>query len=167
MITDPSRTPFRSVPSPDPNGTTSREEPLDAEEQASTTSFPGLPPTGHGELILVIDDYPAVRELLKAMLLGWGYQVLLTETAQAVEVFQQQRNSVRAVIADLPFPGGEAETVIQALYAHQPDLPIVALCTHVCSLQQSVVPSPFWAILPKPFALRELLGTLANALRED
>src|SRR6185436_18981657 len=59
---------------------------LPASPDAKTTSLTGpepLPPPGHGELILVVDDEVAVREVIQRILERHGYRALVAAEGKA------------------------------------------------------------------------------------
>lgn len=76
--------------------------------------------------VLVIDDEPEIREVLRAFLQRNGFQVVLAEDGiQGVEVCKNQ--TVDLVITDLLMPEQEGiETILQIRNDH-PNLPILAM----------------------------------------
>ena len=76
--------------------------------------------------ILVIDDEPEIREVLRAFLQRNGFQVLLAENGvEGVKAFAA--GPIDLVITDLLMPEQEGiETILQLRNEH-PDLPILAM----------------------------------------
>ena len=59
--------------------------------------------------VLVIDDEAVVREVIAAMLLGFGYEVVCASTAaEALELFADE--SIRVVITDVFMPDGSGSS---------------------------------------------------------
>jgi len=82
-----------------------------------------LPDEDH---VLVVDDEPGVRRLLKAMLELRGHGVALAEDGeQALRSIERSRPSL--VITDLRMPGLSGQKLLQRLKAAQPLLPVVVI----------------------------------------
>ncbi len=77
------------------------------------------PPRGSGETILVVEDEPAVRKLVKEILESYGYTVITAEDGEgAVEMFVTHRESVKLILMDIVMPrmsGKKAYDVIRKL----------------------------------------------------
>jgi polar amino acid transport system substrate-binding protein len=78
-------------------------------------------PAGGNETILVAEDEPAVRKLLKEILVSYGYTVILAEDGRdAIEKFVTNRDSVKLILMDMIMPkmnGKEAYDKIRKLDA--------------------------------------------------
>ena len=97
---------------------------LPASPEAKAADAPdheALPPRGQGELILVVDDEAAVREVMQRTLEKHGYRVLTAaEGAEALALFAQHRAEIKAVITDMMMPGMDGPTLVRALAAIGP-----------------------------------------------
>ena len=72
-----------------------------ADEQISAPA----PPEGGTETILVAEDEAAVRLLVREILAGHGYDVILAEDGQdAVEKFEANRDAIRLILMDVIMP---------------------------------------------------------------
>jgi CheY-like chemotaxis protein len=114
--------------------------------------------------VLVVDDDPVILDMLRYALRGSGYAV---ETAgNGLEALHQAcRRMPDAIVLDLRMPVMDGHRFIAAwrqVTVGAP-IPIVAISAHErpTSAQELGVE----AFLPKPFDLRELLGTVARTLR--
>jgi len=97
----------------------------EAESLKEAGDIPQKDLTGSG-LILVVDDEEMVGRTAKAILLRYGYTVLLAEDGRtAVDVFREIADRVRLVLLDLNMPlmGGE-ETLRQLKLVH-PDVRVI------------------------------------------
>jgi CheY-like chemotaxis protein len=82
---------------------------------------------GNGELILVVDDESAIREIGKEALRTFGYRVLTAnDGTEALALFAQHRNEVHCVITDMMMPFMDGPATIRALRKLAPDLKIIA-----------------------------------------
>lgn len=76
--------------------------------------------------ILVVDDEPSVRALLREALSGAGYEVLeASDGKEALEIFAQSQPAL--VITDLVLPGKEGIEVIRTIRKERPEVGIIAI----------------------------------------
>ena len=86
-----------------------------------------VPPWGGQELILIVDDEPAIRRALGLALESQNYRVLqAADGHEAMRLFLVNRESVRLVLTDLMMPGMTGVALIRSLRALEPRLRIVA-----------------------------------------
>ncbi|HEX3866650.1 MAG TPA: PAS domain S-box protein, partial [Gemmatimonadaceae bacterium] len=82
-------------------------------------------PRGDDELILVVDDESAVRNIAQATLQRFGYRVLLAANgAEAVALFAVHRGEIAAVLTDMAMPVMGGPATIIALKAIDPTVKI-------------------------------------------
>jgi PAS domain S-box-containing protein len=82
---------------------------------------------GGSETILVVEDEPALRELVTEILQKKGYKVLDAPTgAKALVLWQRHKSEIKLLLTDMMMPGGVSgrELAAQAL-ADQPDLKVI------------------------------------------
>ncbi|NCX61943.1 MAG: response regulator, partial [Betaproteobacteria bacterium] len=76
--------------------------------------------------VLVVDDDPRLRDLLRRYLTQQGFAVVVAEDAQAMNrVMRHQRFDL--MVLDLMMPGEDGLQVIARLRAAQSDLPVIVL----------------------------------------
>jgi len=76
--------------------------------------------------ILIIDDEPQIRSLLKIMLEREGFDIIVaSDGKEGMELFE--KNPVDLVITDLIMPEKEGIEIIRALKKGYPDVPIIAM----------------------------------------
>ncbi len=98
----------------------------EAETQEEATEIQASIPRGHGELVLLVDDEPAVCEALRRSLERQGYAVLAAHDGiEALARFAAHQNAVRAVITDCMMPLMDGVTLSRILRALSADTPIV------------------------------------------
>ena len=84
-------------------------------------------PRGNGELILVVDDEAAIRQITKSTLETFGYSVLLADDgAQAIGLFAQRRDDISLVLTDMMMPIMDGPTLISALHRIAPSVRVIA-----------------------------------------
>ena len=111
--------------------------------------------------ILVVDDEPAMREVLDMRLVEWGHRVLLaSDGAEARLTAERERPD--AVISDVQLPGLGGLELLQALKAGEGDRPVI-LITAYGSIDAAVEAMKLGArdFLTKPLDYGKLRATLA------
>lgn len=122
--------------------------------------------TGHGELILVVDDEAAIREITRCTLEEAGYRVLTaSDGTEAVVLLVQSKNDIKVVITDLSMPYMDGPATIRALRKIDPLLRII-VSTGVSdrSTNDGSLDSNVNAVLAKPYTADALLNTLTHVL---
>lgn len=118
-----------------------------------------------GELILLVDDQPSIRDLLETILTSHGYRtVTAVDGDDALNVFSAQQNKIAAVITDMHMPGTGGESLADLLRRVRPTVPILFM-SGLGGDSRPVRPQnsrdPF---LLKPFRPVALLETLHRLL---
>lgn len=81
------------------------------------------------ESILLVDDEPAIIDMLKSMLEGYGYNVTEKRNSKdALELFQQQPNAFDLVVTDMTMPNMTGVELSRKILHDVPQMPII-LCT--------------------------------------
>jgi len=126
-------------------------------------------PQGRGELVLVVDDEPAILHMAAQVLRHGGYTVLTASNAsEALHACEKHRASLRAVLTDIMMPFGDGRQLITMLCEQQGKLPIIAMSGLATGeFQQETLKRGARAFIRKPFAAEELLTRLATVLDEN
>ena len=120
-------------------------------------------PRGRGELILVVDDERAVRELVGDGLLAHGFRALIAANGdEAIELFNRHREEIRVLLTDNAMPLRDGAQTIAALRSAKPTLPVI-LASADPELETRAEGGRI-NFLRKPFSLEELLTAVARAL---
>jgi two-component system, cell cycle sensor histidine kinase and response regulator CckA len=119
-------------------------------------------PKGKGELILVVDDEVAVKEVTQITLETHGYTVMTaSDGVEAIALYAQYRNEISVVVLDIMMPFLDAATTVRTLSKLNPQVQIVAMSG--LATQESVMQTmsqQLQAFLAKPFTAQELLSLL-------
>ena len=121
---------------------------------------------GQGQLILLIDDEAAVREVVSRALEQFGYKVVATaEGSEAVGIFVRQHAAIAAVISDMVMPGMDGPALVSILRQIDPGVRIIGMSgfaerTGAGSRSQWDLPLS----LTKPFSAEKLLLVLHGLL---
>ena len=131
----------------------------------SAQAPPAVVPLARGsETILVAEDKPLVRRILRKALGSAGYTVLEAENGeQALAVARSYEGRIHLLLTDVVMPGTGGFDLSQALMALRPDTRTIFMSGHPPgSSARAQVDSTGWPCLQKPFSF----DTLSQALRE-
>ncbi|WP_439850747.1 response regulator [Pseudomonas syringae] len=142
----------------------------DAEALALDSGVLQVPAQGTGdETILVVDDEPAVRLLIAELLEDLGYVVLQAEKGSDALVILQSKAAIDLLITDVGLPGGmNGRQVADAAREVRPDLKILFVTGYAenAVLAHDTL-EPGMHVLPKPFAIAELIGRVTELLEGE
>jgi CheY-like chemotaxis protein len=122
---------------------------------------------GHGELILLVEDEPAVRTLLTNALQQHGYRVIGAESGpEAVRLWRDHGSSVALLLSDMIMPGDLTGAELAGrLRALKPSLRIILSSGHgVGVMEEASSGQPDVTFLAKPYTIDHLLRTVASVL---
>ena len=123
-------------------------------------------PMGRGELVLVVDDEPQIREMVRRTLQAFGYRTLTADDGtEAVSLFAQQQTEIAAVVLDMMMPFMDGAVTARALKRMNPAVRLIG--SSGLSDQRKVAEAKeagVSAFLPKPYTADQLLRALADAL---
>jgi CheY-like chemotaxis protein len=123
-------------------------------------------PLGAGEMILVIDDEAAIREMTQATLERFGYRALTADNgATALGIFASHKEEIGVVITDMMMPVMDGPVTIRALRKLNPQVRIIASSGLTDSIDTADLDQLGVKIfLTKPYDAKTLLKTVAQAL---
>ncbi len=123
---------------------------------------------GNGELILIVDDEPQIRDAAAATLARYGYRVLLAKDgAEALALFTTRNKEIAVVITDINMPdldGATLATVVQQLNSR---VKILAMSGLASGAQRPQVQRRTGAFMLKPFKPEALLQAVDQLLHPD
>lgn len=118
---------------------------------------------GNGELILVVDDEAAIRNISRATLEAFGYRVMTaSDGVEALALFAQHKREIRVVLSDVNMPILDGPALVQALERMDSDVRIICASGSTPGIGGSPPTrgGVVRAHLEKPFTADELLKTL-------
>ena len=111
--------------------------------------------------LLIVDDEPALLDLLKRYLERAGYQVHLAATPEeALAGFERDPEKFACVLTDLTLPGMSGEQLIERMRVHNPRLPAVISSGYPYSPRTAAT-----VFLQKPYLPKMLVEALEGLLR--
>jgi two-component system, cell cycle sensor histidine kinase and response regulator CckA len=134
-------------------------------EESHETEFTSQP-RGNGEIILVVDDEPAIRDIAGRILSSHGYRTLTAcDGNEAVALFEQNRDKIKAIISDFMMPQMDGPTTIRTLRNVNPNIKtimITGLGEDARVAEAKAAGSDL--VLSKPFTAEQLLVSLKQLL---
>ena len=122
---------------------------------------------GNGELILVVDDEIAIREITKGTLESYGYRALTaSDGTEAVAIYAQHKDDIKVVVTDVMMPYMDGPLTIRALKKLNPQVKIIASSGLPENIKLGEVNGSVRRFLPKPYTAEKLLTTLREVLSE-
>ena len=123
-------------------------------------------PAGNNELILVVDDEAAVRDICKLTLEGFGYRVLVARNgAEGLRIYATHTSEIAVVISDMNMPIMNGGTMMDAMRAINADVKILSSSglNHYVETARGLTGSI--AFISKPYTAEQLLRKIAELLK--
>jgi two-component system, cell cycle sensor histidine kinase and response regulator CckA len=124
-----------------------------------------VPPRGHGEKILIVDDERAFQEITRAIFSKFGYHVLTaSDGSEAVAIFAEHKHEIDLVVTDMMMPVLDGAATIRELRRLDPNVRIIA----ASGLSENEAMARGFdnaTFLLKPFSTDTLLRTVDAKLR--
>jgi len=140
---------------------------VDTPFSASVADLSAALPYGSGELILVVDDEIAIREITKGTLEAYGYRALTaSDGTEAVALYAQHKDDIKIVLTDVMMPYMDGPLTIRALKKLNPQVKIIASSGLPENIKLGEVNGSVKRFLPKPYTAEKLLTTLREVLSE-
>jgi len=120
---------------------------------------------GNGEMVLVVDDDRAIRELTGLTLVSHGYRVdMAVDGVEALSKFEKAGQGIDVILTDMNMPNMDGADLILAVRQLSTYVPIIA-CTGLRDETQIDPMLHVATILPKPYKIQCLLRALHSALQ--
>ncbi|MGB6295686.1 MAG: PAS domain S-box protein [Rivularia sp. (in: cyanobacteria)] len=122
---------------------------------------------GNSELILVVDDEPAISEIIKTTLEIQNFKVLTAEDGiEAISTYAQNKNKISLVLIDMMMPEMDGATAIRTIQQLNPQVKIIAMSglASTETLAQAAG-NGIQGFLAKPFTKSDLLNTINGVLK--
>lgn len=139
-----------------------------------TTLEPAAPPTaaaapvrGTGELVLLVEDEPVVREMARATLESGGYQVVEAgDGREALQIWDQRSADIDLVVTDMVMPNGvSGGALARTIQAQSPDLHVICTSGYTPDyIERDLPANDHITFLAKPYRPSRLLQVIRQCL---
>lgn len=136
---------------------------LPAQETAETPEEKELElPHGSGELVLIIDDEPSIREITKTSLEAYNYKAITaSDGIEAIALYAEYRDKISIVLTDMLMPSMDGITTIRTLHKINPNVKIIVISGLATSDKMNAAYDlGIKAFLSKPYTAKQLLETI-------
>jgi PAS domain S-box-containing protein len=118
------------------------------------------------DTILLVEDEEAVRSFAARALRMRGYHVLEASGGEeALEIVQNGGNVIHLIITDVVMPNMDGPTMVRAVKALKPDLPVIFMSGYAEeAFRRNDQSSEDIHFLPKPFGLKQLAAKVKEVL---
>ncbi|MGE5341931.1 MAG: response regulator [Candidatus Omnitrophota bacterium] len=129
----------------------------------------GRPPKrlvkGQG-IVMVVDDEPIMRKIASNVLEKSGYEVIVAENGdQAIELFKQHHNEIRAVLLDLLMPQKSGKETYLEMKQIQPDVNVILITGAIKDKRiDEVLELGVKGYLEKPYTYPQLSRAVFNLI---
>ena len=122
--------------------------------------------SGQGELILVVEDEPVLRDLARLMVENLGYRAVVAgSAAEATLLVEEQGVRPDLVLTDVVMPGADGAALVEYLRHKAPRLKVVFMSGYAdTAIQRPRVIDSDVTFLQKPFSMADLSDKLKSAL---
>jgi len=126
-------------------------------------------PTGQGELILVVDDEAAVRDITQTSLQTYNYKALTaSDGIEAIALYAEYQHEISLVLTDIMMPSMDGPTTIRTLRKINPQVKIIAVSGLASSDKlAATAETGVRTFLSKPYTVKELLKTIDGVLHPN
>lgn len=130
-------------------------------------SPPSLPPRGSGT-ILVVEDDPAVRNLIKLVLDNFGYAVLAADSVkEGLKIFQAHSDSITLILSDMVMPEASGMDLFRKIQELKQNVPFLFISGHFNHFEDpDFLLRNNFHLLEKPFSPSELAAKVDAILRK-
>ncbi|MBD2439730.1 response regulator [Nostoc sp. FACHB-110] len=159
---------FVSVQSQVGNGTCFRVYLPAVGETETLSKTEILPQTGHGELVLIVDDEPSIQEITRTSLETHHYKTLIaSDGIEAIAQYAKHADKISVVLMDIMLPSLDGLTAIRTLQKINPQVKIIATSGLMSKTKLGeIMKTGVNKFLSKPYTVNELLLRLQEIFHE-
>jgi two-component system cell cycle sensor histidine kinase/response regulator CckA len=142
-------------------------------QQSHKHTHPATPPpspAGRGEVILVVDDEPNIRDASRRALNKQGYEIIVAPNgAEAMTLFTKHREKIKLILTDIMMPHMDGLEMIRQIRKLDPHIKIIAASGMVSASDShqrlnELATLGVKIFLDKPFSIERLLKAIRSTL---
>jgi PAS domain S-box-containing protein len=143
--------------------------PVTHQAPSARSEPPPRPVPGRGEVVLVVEDEAALREVTRRILARNGYEVLVASNGhQAINLATARTERLDVLLTDVVMPGMQGREVAERIHRLRPEVRVLYMSgyTHGLLGVQGVL-EPEVHLIEKPFSETSLLAKLHVVLGQE
>ena len=123
-------------------------------------------PAGQPDTILVVDDEPVVRQIVKVALERAGHRVMVAESGESgIDLFRNAHGRIGLILLDWKMPGMDGTVALEALRKIAPDVKvIISSGLSQADTEYHFRGTPVAGFLQKPYRMSELTALVSAIL---
>ena len=110
-------------------------------------------------IVLLVDDEPAIRKMMRLILESCGFRVLESGNGTAALALARE-NAIDVLVTDVVMADMDGWALARSLAERRPGLPVLFVSGYPTDLQRARREYARCAFLPKPFQKTELISAL-------
>lgn len=140
-----------------------------AVEPATVPEFHYEPLDGKNAGILVVEDYEAIRTMIRRTLTKLNFTVFTAENGKdALQVYEKNKASIRLIITDLVMPELDGIGLCKIIKANNPSIKILAISGYPLGSEwKDLYHAGITECIQKPFERNTLIRTVCDLLMKD
>ena len=129
---------------------------------------PEIATAGGHETVLIVEDEPALRNMMRFALRHFGYHVFEAGSGQqALAIFEKDDHKIDLLLTNVLMPDGNGYDLAEQLRARDPDLRVLYTSGYTNDLADRGAPLPAGVhFLEKPYSMQTLGKAIHNCLRD-
>jgi len=123
--------------------------------------------SGHGELILLVDDQSDLLENNRDILELEGYRVkIASDGLQGLELFMEYQDEIEMVVTDVVMPQLGGVDMVHKIREVSPEIPVVFMTGYdALDMMKNVVSMEYMVAMNKPVAIERMIVIINQLLR--
>lgn len=140
-----------------------------AAEPAAVPEFHYEPLDGKNAGILVVEDYEAIRTMIRRILTKLNFTVFTAENGKdALQIYEKNKASIRLIITDLVMPELDGIGLSKIIKANNPSIKILAISGYPLGSEwKDLYHAGITECIQKPFERNTLIRTVCDLLMKD
>ena len=125
-------------------------------------------PLGEGEMVLLVEDEPAIRELCQITFKKLGYRILLAEGPEkALQIASEHQGKIDLIVTDVVMPGMNGRELARQIKALYPDIKTLYMSGYTADViaNRGVLEKEV-QFIQKPFSIKDMAVKIREALGE-
>jgi len=125
-------------------------------------------PLGEGEMVLLVEDEPSIREMCQYILEKLGYRVFSADTPEeALHLADEHQGEIDLLVTDVVMPGMNGRDLAQQIKARYPDIKTLYMSGYTADViaNRGVLEKEV-QFIQKPFSVKDLAVKVRKTLKK-